>query len=811
MNLHWLLALAFALTLDFGCSSDDAAANRRTTRPPPRVAKPTTGAPSPATAELKPEMARPYFAQGRALEAARAFELEKWQPAESGFAALAASADSELGARALLMKGLAQAAQKKWRAAASTLQAALPGIPLLADYIHYQLARSYFFAKERAKALEHAKKVTPESIVGADAELLVGDLLRMRGETGAVADHYKSYRQRRPHGIRLAEAKYRQAEAMVEEVRASRRDAPALEEALALYRDIGIDAPLSAWAKRADKAVQDVVRSPPSVVAPANLRKATAALNADELIRRAMVYYKAMRNPLSEADFAAALSAPGGNKDNRCIAAYHRANSVFKQRQRRRAAPLFDAAFQACIKTDNHDLQVKSAYQAGRSYANIRERKKAIKRYREIEKRHPSHSYADDARLRQAEEYRDLGDEDRVTELLSTIPKLYPKGDMRAEAMWRLAWRAFKKRDHKEAIHWLEEQKRLVPIDDNYWAEGQAQYWLGRAWAEIGDTTKSLSYYQEAINAYPMSYYALLALNRLRDKHPDDFKRVQQKIAATASAEAKPLSFRKRELYSSAGFNRALEFLRLGLGGRAEAELRKLKFASPSGKSRVTDADEVDRIWALAYLYHLAGRYEHSHWVTRWHVLDYKRHWPTDAWRLHWDIAYPRAWWPLLDKWAKHRGHPTELQIAFVREESAFDPLRESYANAIGLTQMIFPTARRFAKGTGIKVSRDTLRDPEKNVTIGSNFLQFLMKRFERRIALVVPSYNAGEGATYRWLRERGSWPQDEWAEEIPYDQARNYSKRVIASYFAYSYLATGEIPEMPNEIPKSVMPKRRR
>src|SRR5687768_12480466 len=107
------------------------------------------------------------------------------------------------------------------------------------------------------------------------------------------------------------------------------------------------------------------------------------------------------------------------------------------------------------------------------------------------------------------------------------------------------------------------------------------------------------------------------------------------------------------------------------------------------------------------------------------------------------------------------------MQIGIVREESAFDPLRESFANAIGLTQMIAPTAKRFAKGTGISVSRETLRDPDKNVTIGSRFLDFLVDKFDQRVALVVPSYNAGEGATTRWLRERGDWPMDEFAEEI--------------------------------------------
>jgi soluble lytic murein transglycosylase len=71
----------------------------------------------------------------------------------------------------------------------------------------------------------------------------------------------------------------------------------------------------------------------------------------------------------------------------------------------------------------------------------------------------------------------------------------------------------------------------------------------------------------------------------------------------------------------------------------------------------------------------------------------------------------------------------------------------------------------------------------------------------------VVPSYNAGEGATMKWLRLRGDWPVDEFAEEIPYDETRNYSKRVIATYFTYSYLKDGTIPEMPNDIPASFMP----
>ena len=149
------------------------------------------------------------------------------------------------------------------------------------------------------------------------------------------------------------------------------------------------------------------------------------------------------------------------------------------------------------------------------------------------------------------------------------------------------------------------------------------------------------------------------------------------------------------------------------------------------------------------------------------------------------------------------------MQIGIVREESAFDPLRESYANAIGLTQMIFPTAERFAKGTGIKVSRETLRDPEKNVTIGSRFLGFLFKKWDGFTMLVPPSYNAGEGGVTKMLRLRGTLDADEFIEAIVDDQARNYSKRVLGSYFAYTWLYEQKVPELPNEIPAKLLPKK--
>ncbi len=810
-----LIAALLVATLLGGCSSDTVSRKRTTLgssdagegehdeRAQAAMARGVAQATAPAGAvALTEAMAEPYFASGPAAEAHAQFRLERWSAARDGFSSYLTAAGSQLSgdqrARIELLIGLCDAALGNWQAAAKGLAHAAEELPLIADYIHFQAARAYFFAGQTDLAMTHAQKVSADSISGADAELLIGDLLRGRGDAAAVAAHYRTYLEARPRGIRRGEARFRLAQALEE--------LGQLREAADSYRLLPIAAPLSSWAQEAAARIDALL---PKLDAQA--RSALTTLTAAERLERAMSFYENQRNSTSEAEFAKALAAPGLTAEQRCVASYHRANSVYKDRDRRTAAPLFDAAIAACKAVGNRDLHVKAAYQAGRSYSYFGERDKAIARYAEAETIDASHTFNDDARLRQAEEYEALGDAAKVTELLASIPASYPEGDMRAEAMWRLGWRAYLAKDYGEAIRWFRRQIEVVPIDDNWWSEGQPQYWMGRALAQQGKPAAAKEAYEAAVRLYPLSYYALLALNRLRESHAAAFKTLMLELAA-APAEYDPSApsfvFQPRTLYAEPGFARALEFMRLGLQWPAQTELMRLGLSAPSDRSPVTDPDQAEKLWAMAFLYNRAGDYSTSHWPTRWHILDYRRHWPVGAMRARWEIAYPPAFRELLTEHAEKNDFPPELLMAIVREESAFDPILESYANAIGLTQMIFPTARRFADGTGIAVSRETLRDPIKNVTIGARFLGFLWQLWKPMYALIPPSYNAGEGATKRWLRARGDYATDEWIEAIGVDQPRLYSKRVLGTFFTYWYLRRGTVPEMPNEIPPELLRK---
>ena len=96
---------------------------------------------------------------------------------------------------------------------------------------------------------------------------------------------------------------------------------------------------------------------------------------AGELVSRGMVLFDSNRNQESEAAFAAALAAPGLNADLECRARFHRAQSAWKQRQRPRAAPLFDEADAACARAGNRDLHAKALYQGARCYARGKPRR----------------------------------------------------------------------------------------------------------------------------------------------------------------------------------------------------------------------------------------------------------------------------------------------------------------------------------------------------------------------------------------------------------------------------------------------------
>ena len=711
----------------------------------------------------------PYFAGSGAEE----FAKGNWAAAEKKFKKAVAKQSEETKAKLSLLIAVCESKQGKWTQAATRFAALVEELPALSDYLHFNAARAFFFAKDRVTAEKQARAVQHGSAWSADASFLVGDILRGRSDQQATLSHYRDYVAKNPNGIRRPEAFYRIAVAL-ETLGANKK------KRTAAYEKVISEGSKTTWATKAKQKL-DTKR-------PKRRRSKVSGVSS---LAKGLDLLQAKQNKQAERELRRALASRELTNEQRCETQYNLGVSIWQQRRREDAVPVFDKAIKACKKAKLEDLHVKSAYQAGRTLVMLDKAKEAIARYGIIEEQYPENSYADDARVLAARQYRWLGEDKKADDLLATVSAKYPTGDMRSEAFWRLAWPAYKRGEYKTAEKWLQEQVRAVPLETHWSREGQALYWLARTRAKQGLTSAAFDTYLETIETYPLSYYALLALNRIRESNPIQYGHL---VSSLGTSDALP-SLYLDSMLADENVQRGIEFSKLGLKKEAKRQFTRGRITPPRHRKQVTEKEHADILRASAHMFYESGNFKDSHWILRWHALEFKRSWPHPGSRGTWRAAYPEAFRTEVKKSATKNGIPAGLLSAFMREESGFQPHLESWANAIGLTQLLIPTAKQYAKGTGIRVNSKTLREPAKNLTIGSRYMAHLMKRFSNHPALAIAAYNAGEGSVSKWLNERGDWPQDEFQEDIPFGEARGYSKRVLASYFAYSFLADGTVP----------------
>lgn len=162
----------------------------------------------------------------------------------------------------------------------------------------------------------------------------------------------------------------------------------------------------------------------------------------------------------------------------------------------------------------------------------------------------------------------------------------------------------------------------------------------------------------------------------------------------------------------------------------------------------------------------------------------------------HLDLRFPLAY-PEYFRRASHvTAVPESFLIAIARQESAFDPLARSHADALGLMQLLPGTAKRVARQSGLPTpSDDDLLNPAVNVEIASHHLAELMLRYGNRRPLAAAAYNAGANRVDRWIKGASGIPMDVWIETIPFRETRNYVKNVLAFAQVYGRLMGSPVP----------------
>jgi soluble lytic murein transglycosylase len=751
---------------------------------------PAEAAPSSKTAPVAfdKKWLEPFFASGsRGLGAAR-FRAGDFSGASKEFARvlaeLSAKSPERNPLRFLLALALMNQSSPAWQAAGDIFEELWTSYPLLAPYHAYNAARCRLRRGDSDGSFTWLARVPSGSVPEAEAVMVKVDAFVAAKRWAEVDTETSTFLTRFPKGPRRAEAMFQHAEALRELGRP-------LQEMAAAYRKVWAESPTETWATRAGERLDDLAKT-----APAAEVGTLIARSVDELLSRGMILFDANQNTQAEATFSSALAMPGLDKSVQCKLRFHLAQSVWKQRQRQRAAPLFDQAIAGCREAGERDLTARSLYQGARSYASAGDKDKAIALYAQIEKDHADHRLADDARLRAAEVYSDDNKDAEAEKLLSDLADIYPKGDMAPEALWRLAFDRLRDHDYDKALHWLDQELRRYPREDIFYAEGRALYWKARIFEKKGERKQAREGYEHAVREYPLSVYTLFSLERLRKLAPEARRELLHELRKHMGDIDKksPWEFGKQAVFGEPGFLRAVEFARMGLGSEARRELGRLGLRVGSSKGEATPSvGREDALWITAILLDRGNQWNASHSVPRYALPSFRRTYPNGGRpEAKWRLGFPKAFNDIVTKHCRANKVPEALQWAIMREESSFYPRAESFANALGLTQMMMKTAGRFAKWP---VTREALFDPDKNVEIGSHFLAFLLEHYDGAVPLVISGYNAGEGGVDRWLRDRGNLELDEFIETIPFDETRGYTKRVLSSYLTYTWLYQSDKP----------------
>ncbi|MFT7578656.1 MAG: soluble lytic murein transglycosylase-like protein [Myxococcota bacterium] len=371
-------------------------------------------------------------------------------------------------------------------------------------------------------------------------------------------------------------------------------------------------------------------------------------------------------------------------------------------------------------------------------------------------------------------------------------------------------------------------------------SKAYTRYWYARALQLSGKLDKARPVFEHLAKDLPHDYYGIQAWSRLQeldDKapevkdstfywEPETLTILRDHVPQRADAdviEAQLSAFGTRWSDVSVAARRAAELGRLGLHDDALAELRVVGMDLRSmryggGVGRRARADMLDNR-KEKHARGGASAKSSKRW-TRKMAREFKRRRGAitadlrrlqrllgDAYGLRRDAfdsrriselntltdeaaardAYPIAWPDLMEAFTQQFGVPPYYAYSIMTVESAFHPHAISVSDAYGLLQMIPKTGRHVSRELGYTEFRpELLLQPEVSVYFGTYYLGSVLKKFHGQEPLGAAAYNAGPHRVAAWLTARPDGPMDMFIEEIPFGQARRYTKTMTKNVARY-------------------------
>lgn len=279
--------------------------------------------------------------------------------------------------------------------------------------------------------------------------------------------------------------------------------------------------------------------------------------------------------------------------------------------------------------------------------------------------------------------------------------------------------------------------------------------------------------------ANPLTFYGQLAAEELH--------------GAPARAPARPAAVSEGELADARavpGIDRALRML--DLGWRTEA-LKEWNFTLAYARAGGLSDRELMAVAEEACRRELWDRCINSSERTRQ--------------EFNLEQRYPMPFKQDVLKAANEVGLDPAYMYGLIRQESRFITVAKSAVGASGLMQVMPGTAAWTARKLSIEYHPGLLMDRMTNLRLGAGYLKLVLDDFQGAQGLAAAAYNAGPSRPRRW-RDGPRMDAAAWVENIPFNETRDYVKKVLSNATVYGHLINGKSLSVRNRLGATVGPR---
>jgi soluble lytic murein transglycosylase len=638
--------------------------------------------------------------------------------------------------------------QRSPEQAARYFRAAQRDLPVIDDYIRFWLAQARLKAgdlRQAALLLESIPEAVPDTLLAPRALLLAGEAWYRNAECRSALDLLSTGVTQAPKEPLAPTALLHLAECQ------SREGRPA--ERTASLKQLWVKYPQSPEAREAETGLKQAVEGEPWQPTP------------DDLFARATTFSQLALHDDAIDELQRFLAVAPAHA-RRGEAKLKLGTSYVRVKRYDRARSVFED-----LVAERRPESDEAAVWLARVYLRLGDGDRLLAMRRFFPSLSLSRDQQDAILLITGMWLEDQGQFDQALAKYREVGQETDPAGQRLEGLWRIGWIQYRTGRYREAISTLQD---VANGKEDLLYTPQALYWMARA-AERLNEVRGAEWYGQLCRKFLLSYYCQLAQMRAGLS-------VTSPAAPGADTDAPVVgvSESRKELWHDVHYLRAMELKVLGQDQEAAREL-----------SALTQRFSRDRdvLLELSGLLTEAGAYHEALRLTRLHFLDSIERVGTPAPAVLWTAAYPTGYLPVIKAHADPALDPF-LVAAIIREESHYDTRAVSRVGAIGLMQVMPATAQTVGRSLGMPpVGRDDLFDETTNLRVGIRYMEHLLQQFSGNVVQVVAAYNAGPVIVSAWTQQFGGREPDEFVELIPYQETRQYVKRVLRSYREYHRL----------------------